>query len=129
MREIFLVGIGGALGAVARYTVSGVACRVFGDRFPYGTLTVNVLGCFLMGLVMYLGLARDIVPPAYRLALTVGVLGALTTFSTFSYETVGYLEDGEWMVASANIAANLVLSVLATLGGLVIARMLWGGVQ
>lgn len=127
MREILIVGAAGALGAMARYAVSGWAYELAGTRLPWGTLTVNVAGCFLLGLLMHVSIATTLVPPTWRLALATGFLGALTTFSTFSYETVRELERGSWGAAGANVALNLALGLPATWLGLVIARRMVGG--
>lgn len=127
MRNIVFIIVAGGLGALSRYQMSGLAHRLFGDGFPYGTLAVNVIGSFLIGLVMQTSLSTDIVPPAWRLGITVGFLGALTTFSTFSYETLGYIEDGNWTVAMANILFNVFLVIIAVSLGVWLARTLFGG--
>ena len=100
---------------------------LFGTGFAWGTLIANVLGCFLLGFLMHVCLVSDKISDTLRMAMTVGFLGALTTFSTFSYETVGYIEDGSWTLAIGNIAANLIIGLGATLGGLILARTLFGG--
>jgi len=107
--------------------MSGLAHRLLGDGFPYGTLTVNVVGSFIIGLVMQASLSTDLVPPAWRLAVTVGFLGAFTTFSTFSYETLGYIEDGAWSIAAVNILTNVILAVTAVSLGVLLGRTLFGG--
>ena len=101
--------------------------RLLGAGFPYGTLAVNVIGSFMIGLVIQVGLSTDLVPPTWRLALTVGFLGAFTTFSTFSYETLGYLEDGAWSIAGLNILANVLLAMIAVFCGVSLGRALFGG--
>jgi len=127
MREMLYLAIAGALGALSRYGLSGLSYRVLGDRFAWGTLVVNVLGSFLIGLIAHVGLSTDVLPPAYRTAVTVGFLGALTTFSTFSYETMGYLEDGDWRAALLNIGANVIVCLLAVAVGMALGRFLTGG--
>ena len=127
MRDLLIVGVAGAAGAIARYTVSGWVYELAGTRLPWGTLAVNVIGCFLLGLLMHISLATTIVPPAWRLALATGFLGALTTFSTFSYETLREFERGDWGVAGTNIVLNLALGLPATWLGLVLARRMVGG--
>jgi CrcB protein len=127
MRDLLLIAMAGAAGTLCRYGVSGVAHRWFGEGFPYGTLTVNVIGCFVLAFLMQLGQTTDVIPRQYRFALTVGFLGAFTTFSTFGFETTRLLEDGAWGPAAMNIGANLVLGVLAVIGGLALARTLVGG--
>lgn len=127
MRDVILIVMAGGLGALSRYETSGLAHRLFGDGFPYGTLAVNVIGSFLIGLVMQTSLSTDLVPPAWRLAVTVGFLGAFTTFSTFSYETLGYLEDGAWLTAGLNTLLNVLLAIVAVSLGVFLAKTLFGG--
>ena len=123
---LLLVALFGAAGAVSRYEISTWLSRLVGGRFPAGTFAVNVAGCFALGLVMHLGLKTDL-SETTRLALTVGFLGALTTFSTFGYETVGYLQEEAWLLAFANVAANLVLGFAAVWLGLALGKFLVGG--
>jgi CrcB protein len=125
--EILLIALFGAVGAVGRYGVGLTVIRLIGDRFAFGTLAVNVLGCFLLGLLAHVSDATDLVPPALRLPLGVGLLGAFTTFSTFGYETIKYVEDGIWHLAAANMAANLLLGLMAVWGGFTLARAMVGG--
>ena len=127
MIEALALAVAGALGTLGRYAASGWAYNVFGEGFAYGTLVVNVVGCFLIGFLMQAGLATDLVPRTLRLALAVGFLGAFTTFSTFGYETLKYLEAGAWRLAAANVAANMVFCLTATWAGLVAARATVGG--
>jgi CrcB protein len=122
MREVLLVSVGGALGALGRYGVSRAMIRLIGQSFPYGTLAVNCVGSFLIGLLMQRLLGSDLVPSSLRLALIVGFLGAFTTFSTFSYETVNYFRNGSWYLGAANIAANMALGIGFVLAGMAIAR-------
>jgi CrcB protein len=132
--NIFFVAIGGVAGALARYGVGLAAARLLGRGFPWGTLVVNVVGCFIMGIVMefVLGLeARptEMITPAVKLQIAlwrqgvaIGFLGALTTFSTFGYDTLRELEGGRPLVAIANVAANVVLSLAAVWVGMAIVR-------
>lgn len=126
MREILFIGVAGALGALSRYGLSNLANKLISAGFPWGTLVVNAVGCFLIGYVMHVGLTTDLVPAAWRVAITIGFLGGLTTFSTFSYETVRFIEDGAWLLAFGNMAANLVLGISATLLGLGLGRLTLG---
>jgi CrcB protein len=100
---------------------------VFGEGFAFGTLVVNVIGCFALALFMHAALATDAIPRTLRLAVAVGFLGAFTTFSTFGYETVRYLQDGDLRLAAANVAANVVVCLLATWAGFAAGRVLIGG--
>lgn len=121
------IAIAGALGALSRWGISLAGYALFGTGFAWGTLIANVLGCFLMGFLMHFGWIGDRLSADARTAMTVGFLGAMTTFSTFSYETVKYIEDGVWMSAIANIAANLILGLGAMVAGLFLARTFFGG--
>ncbi|MEO0530750.1 MAG: CrcB family protein [Planctomycetota bacterium] len=120
------IGLGGALGAVLRYGM-GLACAsVWGDRFGHATLLVNVVGCFVLGLLMHEAwVAAEKPVGVWHAAVTVGLLGGLTTFSTFGYQTIRHLDAGEPGLAMANIALNVVLGLAAAAGGLSIARSLW----
>lgn len=116
------VAFGGALGALARYGLGGWIQARTGFAFPWGTLAVNVLGSFLLGLgLRYL----EGVPaaPEFRALVSIGLLGAFTTFSTFSYETVTLLEEGEWTGAGLYAAGSLMLSLGAVYVGLGIAEL------
>ena len=118
MAQFLWVGVGGFFGAVARYLVSGWAQRFMVGSFPLGTLVVNVAGCFALGVLMA-WLDRGLLSPAMRQLLAVGFLGALTTFSTFGYETFDLLRGGEAGLALASVAANLLVGLLAVWLGLV----------
>lgn len=123
MLKIVAVAVGGSIGATARYLVSTWAAERFGANFPYGTLIVNVVGCFIIGAFMALTTERLIVSPYWRLFITVGFVGGLTTFSSFSYETLRLVEDADMMQALYNIGLNLVLGLLATGVGIGAARL------
>ena len=124
--QVLYLFIAGGLGALGRYGLSGLAQRI-GDSFPWGTLTVNLLGSLLLGFIMQLGLSTDIIPREVRVAATAGFLGAFTTFSTFSYETASYLKDGVWLTGVLNIVFNVVLCIAAALLGMLLARTATGG--
>lgn len=125
---MFALAVAGAAGTVSRYAVSGWSYRVLGDKLPYGTLVVNVIGCLLLGFVMQLALSTDVIPRAMRMPITVGFFGAFTTFSTFGYETVRLMEDAAWFPALINIGANVLLCLVAAWAGLALGRLLLGGV-
>lgn len=124
MLKIVVVAVGGGCGAVARYLVSLWAAERFGAAFPYGTLIANVVGCFIIGVFMTLATERLIVSPYWRLLVTVGFLGGLTTFSSFSYETFKLLEDAQLDLALYNVLLNVCVSFLATWLGMGAARLL-----
>jgi len=118
-----LVAFGGLVGSVARFWLSGAVQRVNGSDFPIGTLAVNLLGSFVIGVVMALSLERGTLGPALRLFLTVGFCGGFTTMSTFSYETMALLRDGQMEFALGNMAASVGGSVLATWLGYALGRL------
>ena len=111
-------------GGLTRYYLSAWVYTLLGRSFPYGTLAVNIAGSFLIGLVMELGLRSPLITETLRFGLTVGFLGGLTTFSTFSYETFALLEDGRFMVAFANDLASVAICLLFTWLGIVTVRSL-----
>ncbi len=106
MQKILYVGIGGCIGAILRYLVSS---KISGSQIPLGTLFVNVLGGFLIGLIMEVCISTEFISPNMKLFLTTGILGGLTTFSTFSYETVRFFSDGDIKRGLLNICLNVVL--------------------
>lgn len=122
MIRIAIVALGGALGAVARYLLGGWVAARWGSTFPVGTLVINVTGAFLLGVVATLTTDRFSAPQA-RLLLGVGFLGAYTTFSTFTYETLQLLSEGSFSAAALNVAGSLVLGLLAVWLGVVVARL------
>ncbi|MBX3024091.1 fluoride efflux transporter CrcB [bacterium] len=124
--RLFWICVGGAFGSGARYLLSGWVLEQFGPAFPSGTLAVNVIGSFLLGLLMYLGVEAGMLPPTLRLALTTGLMGGFTTYSTFSYETMRYLQDGAWALAAINIAVTVVACLIACLFGWGVAQWLAG---
>jgi CrcB protein len=119
-----LIAVFGALGCLLRYLLSGWTYALLGRGFPYGTLAVNTLGAFLVGFVMELSLRSTLVTAELRTGLTIGFLGGLTTFSTFSYETFKLLEDGELLSAGANALVSVATCVLLTWLGIAAARSL-----
>lgn len=124
MQVVLLVAGFGALGCVTRYYISGWAYDLFGRSFPYGTFAVNVLGAFIIGLVMEFGMRSTLLPVSLRTGLTIGFLGGFTTFSTFSYETFRLLEEGSFFVAATNVLASVIVCLLFTWLGIHAARLL-----
>ncbi len=125
MRTIVAIGIAGALGALARYGLDGVVSRRFtGSPFPWGTFVVNVSGAFVLGLLMTLMTEQLTTAPWLRSALTIGLLGAYTTFSTLSYETYRLLEDGAVGLAAANMLGSMTAGLVAVYLGVVAGRAL-----
>lgn len=125
MQSILLVGIAGAAGAVSRYAVGILAQRSLGNQFAFGTLLVNVVGCLLLGFLLEVERNTTLVPHPLRLLFAVGFLGAFTTFSTFGYETMRYLQEGSGNLALLNVAANLVLGCGAIWLGWMGARVVF----
>lgn len=124
MMQYIAVGAGGCLGAVTRYWLTGALHRQLGSAFPYGTLAVNVVGCLALGGVMGLVEYRQLFSPNVRLFVTVGILGGLTTFSTFGYETFQLLHGKQYGLALTNVVANMGVGVIAVIAGWFAARLL-----
>ena len=124
MQVIFFIAGFGALGCVTRYYLSGWVYELLGRSFPSGTFAVNILGAFLIGLIMEFGLRSTLLPVNLRTGLTIGFLGGLTTFSTFSYETFRLLEDGELLTATTNMLVSVIVCLTFTWLGIHTARYL-----
>lgn len=122
MLKVIVVGIGGGIGAVARYLVSTWAAERFGSDFPYGTLIVNVVGCFIIGAFMVVVTERFIASPYWRLLVAVGFVGGLTTFSSFGFETIKLVESAQLQWAAYNILTNFIFGFFATWLGMTVAR-------
>lgn len=126
MARFLWICLGGAIGTGARYLLSGWVLRVTGAGFPYGTLAVNVIGSFLLCLLMQIGLSTDLLPPTLRVVLATGVLGGFTTYSAFNYETLRFLQEDAWLLAFVNLGAMLAACLLAGWLGFVAGRLLGG---
>ena len=126
MNRFFWVCMGGAAGTGARYLISGWALTAFGLTFPWGTLAVNVIGSFLIGALMHVGLTTQFFSPTLRIALATGVMGGFTTYSAFNYETLQFLQEGARLYALANVALMLFGCLAAGAAGLWAARLLVG---
>ena len=125
MQSFLLVGVAGAAGAVSRYGIGIWAERYLGSHFAFGTLLVNVLGCLALGFLLELDKGTTLVTHPMRMLWAVGFLGAFTTFSTFGYETLRYLQDGASHLALLNVSANLVFGLGAVWIGFLWARQIW----
>jgi CrcB protein len=119
---LLYVALGSAIGGVSRYLLGGLVQRMLDTTFPAGTLLVNVTGSFLLGAIIRYALETPSLTPEVRAFLTIGFCGGYTTFSTFSYETMALLEDGEWARAGGYITASVILSLIATFLGFALAR-------
>ena len=124
MRTFWAVAIGAALGGVARYYLASAIQQRVGPTFPWGTLVINVSGSLLLGVLMRYALATPSVSAELRAFLTTGFCGGYTTFSTYSYETAALLEDGQYGRAGTYALASVVLALVATFAGFVLAREL-----
>ena len=120
--RLFLIALLGAVGTLARYGLQGLVQIKTGSTFPYGTLLINLTGCFFIGLIGQITLNRIVVPPEWRVAIAVGFFGGYTTFSSFGWETAKMLEAGEWLRASTYVAASVVLGLLLSAAGIRIAN-------
>jgi len=126
MEKLIAVCLGGALGSGARYLVSGWVARAFPSAFPWGTMTVNAVGSFLLAFLMVVGLTTESLSPNWRIALTTGVMGGFTTYSTFNYETTELLREGATGLAVANIAGTIVICLIFGVLGFGAGRLLAG---
>jgi len=124
MSQVLAIAGGGALGAVLRYWMSTAVYAMAGRDFPYGTLAVNVLGSLVMGFLYIWLLERTLEGAGMRAFLLIGLLGAFTTFSTFSIETLMLMEGGHYVRALANTLVSVVLCVAAAGTGVILARQL-----
>jgi len=118
------ISLFGALGCLSRYLVSGWTYSLLGRSLPYGTLAVNIIGSFLLGLVMEGSLRSTLLSPAVRMGITTGFMGGFTTFSTFSYETIRLIEEGSLLQAGANILLNVVACIVFAGLGIYLARQI-----
>lgn len=118
LRLLLIIGIGGFLGTIARYLSQQLVYRFYPATFPMGTLAVNVTGCLLIGIIYVLSEKGNLLTPEWRLFLTTGLCGGFTTFSTFSYESVQLLNDGEYSSLGIYVIASVVLGILATIIGI-----------
>lgn len=127
MVRILLIGIAGALGTLTRYGVGVFAGRAFGHEFPYGTLIVNLVGCFLIAAVMRVATTTDLISPTLRLTLTTGFMGGLTTYSSFNLETTQFIQGRAWYAAMANVGATVGGCFITGMLGFALARRVFGG--
>jgi CrcB protein len=120
--RLTLIAIFGALGTLSRYGIQRALQSSPTAKFPWGTLLINLTGCFLLGLLGQLTLARIQISPDWRLAITVGFFGGYTTFSSFGWETAKLLEDGKWLPATSYVAASVVIGLLLSVVGIRLAN-------
>ena len=124
MDKYLIIGLGGFLGATARYLLSGWAAEKWGAAFPYGTLLINVSGSFVLGLFLAATTGRVLIDPRWRLFFAIGFLGAYTTFSTYTYESIQLLLNGSGWPGLANLVASNFLGLTASILGIALGRNL-----
>ena len=124
MGQVLMIAMGGAIGTSVRYLTAQLAIRWLGMDFPWGTLAVNLTGAFLIGLVQELAALTSSIPENLRLFLVTGILGGMTTYSAFAYETARLTGLGEWGKASTNVVATNILCLVLCWLGMVVARSL-----
>lgn len=124
MMNILFVLLGGSLGAVCRYGLGVAGTRLYGEAFPWGTLCVNLVGCFLVGFAFALGAERNMLSPSFRLFFVTGFLGALTTFSAYALESANFTRDGLHMATIWNLLANNVGGLALVFVGMRVGHLL-----
>ncbi len=124
MKRLLLVIFCGGLGSGARYLFGGWVAQLLGVAFPYGTIAINAIGSFLIGLIMSLSLSTGAIGPDLRVALTTGVMGGFTTYSTFNYETLALFQQGAWRLGALNVLVTVALCLAMGTLGLLAARWL-----
>lgn len=122
MIRLLLVGLGGFVGTLFRYWLSGLIARRYGETFPLGTLVVNAIGCFVIGFLFYFFYDRSLITPTARTVVLIGLIGGFTTFSSYSLQTFMLLRDGEIFLALVNVAASNVLGLVLVWLGYVLAK-------
>jgi len=125
MKNYLIVGIGSALGGITRYFLSNFVYKFFEPVFPYGTLVVNIIGSFLIGIFLFYLDANDLISSEVRIFLTIGFCGGLTTFSTFTYETFKLIQNSEFLFAGLNILLNLFLTFFGIILAFIISQKLF----
>lgn len=124
MPKILLLSLAGACGTLCRYWLSGLTYSLLGRGFPWGTWSVNILGCFLFGVVWVLSEERGFIPPQGRILILVGFMGAFTTFSTLIFESFELLRDAEWLKLGLNVVGQNIVGFVAVYLGAICARIL-----
>lgn len=124
MTELIAIALGGALGAVARFLLGNAANDWFGTEFPYGILIINVLGSLCMGILFVMLVEKSFLPAIWRSTLLVGFLGAFTTFSTFSLQTLSLIETGRVAAAAGYVISSVTLCIFAVTIGIFVTREL-----
>lgn len=123
MIKIALIAIGGAVGAISRYLISGIGYRILGNGFAWGTLVVNLIGSFFIGLLWEI-FENTVVPSTFRIFLLIGFLGAFTTFSSYTLETLNFLRDNEVGLAIINILSNNIIGISLAFFGILCGKLI-----
>lgn len=124
LKNFLAISLAAIVGANLRYLLSRVASRELGPVFPYGTLFINIVGSFMVGLFLIWTTERVLIDPHWRLVVVIGFSGSFTTFSSYAFETMAYFEGGQWGLMLINILSNNVLCLGAALAGMAVARRL-----
>lgn len=124
MDKVLWISIGAVLGANLRYWVGDWAAQRFGSGFPYGTLLINLSGSFLLGLIVSMSMENFIIDPRLRLLLTIGFLGSYTTFSTYAYESIALISQGQWGMGLFNLLGSSLLGGLFAILGIWLGKIL-----
>lgn len=122
MLKYVMVGIGGFIGAIARFVLGSYIGNRFGSRFPYGTFVINMTGSFLLGVVMTVLAEKTDASPNWRYLVPIGFIGAYTTFSSFEYETLRTVQDGQMLIGFANVALSVIVGFAAVWAGIIVGR-------
>jgi CrcB protein len=123
MQKVLFIGLAGLLGTIGRYALSGVIARRFGESFPTGTLAVNLVGCFLAGLLFYFLMERNLASPTMQAVVMIGFLGGFTTFSAFGLQTFALLREGQFWFATLNVVGSNVLGLLMVWAGYTLGKL------
>jgi CrcB protein len=123
MTKLFLIGLAGFIGTLSRYGLSGIVARKYGETFPTGTVVVNLIGCFLVGLLFYLLQERFLVNQTVRTVIMIGFLGGFTTFSSYGLQTFTLLRDGEFGFAVLNLSASNIVGLVLVWAGYSLAKV------
>jgi fluoride exporter len=124
VKDFLAISIAAIVGANLRYLMSRFAVREFGPVFPYGTLTINIIGSFIVGFFVIWSTERMLVDPRWRLLVVVGFCGSFTTFSSYAFESMSFFERGQWGLMLANVFGNNLLCLAGALAGMALARAL-----
>jgi len=127
MKNYLIVTLGAGVGGALRYFVTDLASKIFSITFPFGTLSVNVIGSFILGFVLFYLDSIELISADLRLFLTIGLCGGFTTFSTFSFETMKLIQDSEYLLAGANVLLNVLLTIFAVYLASVLSKLFIGG--